>query len=151
MLGAPDVGKTSLIERYVHSVFSDRHHSTLGVKVDRKTVQIDETAVSLLLWDMHGESEGLEVPSNYLSGASAGILIFDRTRLETLEIAQSLGARLFEVSPDAKLYLVASKSDLEADLVAIEASTSGQSLDHTSAKTGEGVEDLFEKVARNAL
>ena len=147
MLGAPSVGKTSLVQRFVHSVFSEQHLSTLGVKVDRKTVEVDGQTVSLLLWDMHGEADGLEVPRNYLTGARAGLLVFDRTRLETYEVARSLGARFLEASPDAQVYVVASKSDLEADLSAMSELLGPATLEHTSAKTGEGVEELFVKVA----
>lgn len=36
MLGAFAVGKTSLVQRYVHSLFSDRYQTTLGVRIDKK-------------------------------------------------------------------------------------------------------------------
>lgn len=106
LLGAPEVGKTSLVARFVHSVFSEHQKSTLGVKVDRKTVELGEKTVSLLLWDMHGETEGLDVPANYYSGASAGLVVFDSSRPETLEVGHSLADRLMERSPDAQVVFV---------------------------------------------
>ena len=48
LLGAPGVGKTSLVRRYVHSVFSDQHKSTLGVKVDRKSISLGDLTVAML-------------------------------------------------------------------------------------------------------
>lgn len=151
MLGAPGVGKTSLVQRYVHSVFSETHLSTLGVKVDRRTVEVDGVDVAMLLWDMHGETEGLDVPRNYLTGACAGLLVFDQTRPDTFDTAHSLGARLLEASPDAKVYIVANKSDLAADQAALSGALGEKPLVHTSAKTGDGVEDLFLKVANGVV
>ena len=149
LLGAPGVGKTSLVQRFVHSVFSETHKSTLGVKVDRKTVTVDDRTVSLLIWDMHGETEGLAVPPNYLTGAAAGLVVFDRTRPETIEIAAGLAERLAEASPDAKIFFVANKADLDADLEALGAKLSGRETADTSAKSGAGVEELFAEVAQS--
>ena len=149
LLGAPGVGKTSLVARYVHSVFSEHHKSTLGVKVDRKTVQVGEQSVTMLIWDMHGEAEGLDVPPSYYSGAMAGLVVFDSVRPETIEVARSLGDRLIQSSPDAMIRLVANKSDLVDSSDAFTAEIDGAELHRTSAKSGDGVEELFVSVARS--
>ena len=151
LLGAPAVGKTSLIARYVHSVFSERHKSTLGVKVDRKSVHVDDETLAMLIWDMHGEAEGLEVPSSYFSGAMAGLVVFDRTRPETVAVARSLGERLVAASPDAQLFYAANKSDLDCDEAGMRAELKGLEAHATSAKSGDGVHDLFTTVARALL
>ena len=61
MLGGYCVGKTSLVKRFVHSIFSDKYLSTIGVKVEKKTVHIGDQEVNLLLWDIAGEDEEIEV------------------------------------------------------------------------------------------
>lgn len=156
MLGAPSVGKTSLVRQFVHSVFEDSYISTLGAKVERKNVEIDGKKVNLLLWDIHGETDGLIVTPSYLQGAHAAILVFDSMRPETIEMSLELGRRVSEQSPDAKLYAVANKSDLAVELdVALDvdawAALAGRPITLTSAKTGEGVEDLFVSIAANAI
>ena len=151
LLGEPGVGKTSLVQRFVHSVFSEKHKSTLGVKVDRKTVVLDGTSVALLIWDMHGETEGLSIPANYLTGTGAGIVVFDSTRPETVDLALNLGERLVAASPEAQIQYVANKSDLEFDQAALSAKLTDQQVTATSAKTGDGVEELFDAVARSVL
>ena len=50
MLGAFAVGKTSLVARWVHSTFSEKYLSTIGVKIDRKEVDLYWVPVHLLLW-----------------------------------------------------------------------------------------------------
>ncbi len=151
MLGAPAVGKTSLVRRFVHSVFSDEHHSTLGVKVDRKTVAVPGGVVTMLLWDIHGETEGLSVPESYLRGATAALLVFDASRPETIETAASLGQKVRQASPKAVQLAVANKADLDIDWALVD--PAAQALDvgmrlRSSAKTGDGVADAFAHLAR---
>ena len=56
MVGVFGTGKTSLVQRYVRSLFSAKYHSTVGVKIDRKQVQVGTEQVSLLLWDIEGRT-----------------------------------------------------------------------------------------------
>jgi len=152
MVGAPDVGKTSLVRRFVHSNFSNEYSSTLGVKVDRKLVMLDGAAVSMVLWDMHGETEGLDVPPGYLRGAGAAIGVFDTTRPETAKTAASLLQRVAEQSSRAITTAVANKSDLMAsDASNGDIQTLGtvtNSTPHeTSALNGDGVDELFTTIA----
>lgn len=146
LVGAPGVGKTSLVRRFVHQAFSDRYRSTLGVKVDRKSVAVDDRVVHLLLWDTHGEGDGLQVPESYFAGASAALAVFDSTRPETLDTADSLAARIRDASPDAVVSFAANKSDLLGSAEHQPASSVAASP--TSAKTGDGVEEIFGAIAR---
>jgi GTPase SAR1 family protein len=52
MLGGFSVGKTSLVKRFVESVFSETYLTTVGVKIDKKTVDLGDRAVNLILWDV---------------------------------------------------------------------------------------------------
>jgi GTPase SAR1 family protein len=55
MLGGFSVGKTSLVKRFVESVFSEAYLTTVGVKIDKKAVDLGDRAVNLILWDVAGE------------------------------------------------------------------------------------------------
>ena len=90
MLGATGVGKTSLVSRFVTSLFSDKYLTTVGVKVDKKTVPMDGEEVMLLLWDIYGQDEFQTVRSSYLRGASGYLLVADGTRQLTLDTAREL-------------------------------------------------------------
>ena len=57
VLGAFGVGKTSLVRRYVQSIFSDAYLTTVGVKIDKKNLNVGETPVTLILWDIAGEDD----------------------------------------------------------------------------------------------
>lgn len=150
MVGAPGVGKTSLVRRFVHSTFSDQYRSTLGVKIDRKVVVVEEALVTMLLWDMHGEAEGLDVPANYLRGSAAAVAVFDTTRPETVTVAADLLDRVLALSPGAYPVVMANKSDLDPDWAQVnQAATAINSATtfRTSAKTGDQVEDAFSAIA----
>jgi GTPase SAR1 family protein len=57
MLGSVGVGKTSLVRRFVESLFSDSYQATVGVKIDRKTLALSGVTLNLMLWDLQGEAE----------------------------------------------------------------------------------------------
>ncbi len=80
MLGATQVGKTSLVQRFVQTIFSDKYHPTVGVKIDKKQVVLGGRDVSLLLWDVQGEDETYTVRPSYLRGASGYLLVVDGAR-----------------------------------------------------------------------
>lgn len=153
LLGAPGVGKTSLIRRFVHQTFSEQHLTTLGVKVDRKTVSLPDANVVMLLWDMHGETADLEVPAAYLRGASAVLLVLDATRIhETLTTCLTLHERLLKMSPNAVVQWVINKADLIDDWTAVADAMVAAGLNmeravQTSALDGHGVEAVFMTVA----
>ena len=93
MLGAFAVGKTSLVQRFVKSLFSDRYLTTVGVKIDKKIVTVGDTEVSLVLWDLAGEDEFQSVQTSYLRGASGYLLVIDGTRALPPEDQQEIAVR----------------------------------------------------------
>jgi small GTP-binding protein len=153
MLGAFAVGKTSLVARYVESIFSERYHTTVGVKVDKKVVSLDRGEVTLMLWDLYGEDEFQPLSDAYFRGMSGYLLVVDGTRRATLEKALELHARIVESVGEVPFVCALNKSDLAseweiglADEKRIEALQG--SLIRTSAKSGAGVEDAFTRLAQ---
>jgi small GTP-binding protein len=115
MLGAFAVGKTSLVQRFVNSIFSDKYKTTLGVKIDKKTIAIENQDVDLILWDLAGEDEFMKVRSSYLRGSSGAILVADGTRPETLDIAVELNHKVNREVGHIPFILLVNKSDLQND------------------------------------
>jgi small GTP-binding protein len=157
MLGSFAVGKTSLVRRYVESIYSDVYQTTVGVKVDKKVVQAqDGREITLVLWDLYGEDEFQKMRWSYLRGASGFLLVADGTRRATLDKAVSLQQKAKEEAGELPFILVINKSDLvqeweldaalEADLLAKE-----WAILRTSAKTGEGVEAAFAQLTQKIL
>ena len=153
MLGGFAVGKTSLVSRYVHSIFSDKYLTTIGVKIDKKPVSLLRGEMELILWDIYGEDDFQKVRMSYLQGASAYLLVADGTRPATLEVANSLQRAAEQEIGKVPFVLALNKVDLadqwQVDLVALDqAGQLGWKVVRTSAKTGEGVDDAFLILAR---
>jgi small GTP-binding protein len=151
MVGAFSVGKSALIERFVHSIFSDRYLSTVGVKISKKMIDLDGADLTMVLWDMEGKDDYADVNMSYLRGAMGFFAVADGTRRETLTMALRLRKLALEVAGDVPHLIVINKADLDCDipddqLAALEAN--GIPVVKTSAKTGFAVEDAFTSLAR---
>lgn len=153
MLGAFSVGKTSLVRRYVESIFSDAYLTTVGVKIDKKTLTVDGRSLNLIVWDIAGEDEVSSIRMSYVRGAAGYLLVVDGTRPETLEVALSIQVRMASEVGTAPFILLLNKHDLKenwaiSDQRLAEPDLAGWVVRPTSAKTGEGVEAAFEELAR---
>ncbi len=156
MLGAFAVGKTSLVRQYVHSIFSDKYQTTVGVKIDKKTLELDSGAVDLILWDIHGEDAFQTVRTSYLRGASGILIVVDGTRRATLDTAFDLQQRARDTVGDVPIIFVFNKSDLSAEWELEEAEIDrlqheGIATVMTSAKTGRAVPETFDRLAQAML
>ena len=156
MLGSFSVGKTSLVRRFVESIFSDAYQTSIGVKVDKKVVRVNNQDVTLVLWDIHGEDVYQKIRMSYLRGMSGYLLVIDGTRRQTLDDALALNERVIQEAGKVPAILVFNKSDL-ADKWEIdstresELTAAGWNIVRTSAKTGDSVEDVFSKLAAAML
>lgn len=153
LVGHFGVGKTSLIRRFVHSKFSEEYISTIGVKVDKKTIQVGEVQMNMLIWDVAGESSLTKIPVAYLNGSHGFFYVFDLTRPSTYEALESETQMLREKFPAAALQILGNKVDLlspEAKL-AFETQMAGKYHHLSSALTGEFVEDAFGELGKEML
>lgn len=156
MLGTFAVGKTSLVRRFVESIYSDKYHTTVGVKVDKKVVLVGADEVSLLLWDIEGAETEHELRKSYLRGAAGYLLVADGTRNDTLYKALALQTRAEEAVGSVPFLLLFNKSDLaemwdidSREMAALE--QKDWQVINTSAKTGQGVEEAFLTLAQRVM
>lgn len=156
LLGGYAVGKTSLVERFVHRAFPDRYLTTVGVKLERRQVQIEVGTVELVLWDIHGEDEFQKVRPAYLRGAAGLMLVADGTRPETLEVTADILGRAEAVVGEVPRVLLVNKADLAAEWKVSPADLDawrarGVLVFETSARNGSRLEEaLVELAARVA-
>jgi len=148
MLGAFAVGKTSLIARFVESIFLDRYLTTVGVKISKKALQFNNQEWHLILWDLAGEDEFLQLRTSYLRGSSGYLLVVDGTRQATFDTALSIQQRVAEAVGNVPFVVLFNKSDLESEWdigtdAMAELTQRGWPWLKTSAKTGVGVEAAF--------
>jgi small GTP-binding protein len=157
MLGTFAVGKTSLVRRFVESIYTDKYHTTVGVKIDKKLIDMDETRkMMMMLWDVEGAESAHDLRKSYLRGASGYLLVADGTRKESLYRALEIQTRAQETLGLVPYIFLINKSDLieqweieERELVALV--EKGWHVIRTSAKSGAGVEEAFMMLAQKMM
>ncbi len=156
MLGGFAVGKTSLVSRFVHSLFSDTYLTTVGVKIEKKEVELGTDRVDLIIWDLYGEDDFQKIRTSYLRGSAGYLLVADGTRRSTLETAVALQDVAERAIGRVPFLLLVNKADLvtqwEMDDEALSQLTrKGWWILKTSAKTGAEVEAAFAAIAKAML
>jgi small GTP-binding protein len=158
LVGDFQVGKTSLIRRFVLDEFDDHHLETIGTKVSKKTINVDNPTeegllrVRLMVWDVMGRKEyGDLLREAYFYGAKGIVAVCDLTRPETVESLREWIGSVRHVTGGVPVHILANKADLEAavDEKAIaDLAAEYESPYHlTSAKTGKNVEVCFADIA----
>lgn len=161
MIGDFGVGKTSLIRRLVDRQFSDQYLSTVGVKISKKSIILENTkqqevvTAQLLIWDLEGHTKFKGIAPTYLQGASGVLIVADVSRTETVERISEHVKLFSSVNPKGSIIVALNKVDLideEKLALLVEISHSiGQdkvlAVYTTSAKTGKDVDEIFHKLA----
>ncbi|MCU0516298.1 MAG: GTP-binding protein [Oscillatoria sp. Prado101] len=165
LVGDFGVGKTSLIRRFVDRQFSDQYLSTVGVKISRKNVELEQAGqsakknVQLLIWDLEGHTKFKAIAPSYLQGASGAIVVADMTRPETVENLAERIQLVLSVNPKAAVIVALNKADLVEEEKLAKLAQSVQFTEKqrviaiytTSAKTGKDVDEMFQKLAQKMV
>ncbi|MFW9819195.1 MAG: Rab family GTPase [Candidatus Thorarchaeota archaeon] len=160
ILGDAAVGKTSLINRFVENSFSEDYRATLGANIVRKDVNLDNTKVRLIMWDLAGQEKYQVVRSLYFQGCQGALLVYDVTRYSTFESINSKWLRDFKkyVKKEGAYILIGNKSDLTDQRTVTEErgkeianKIKASHFIETSAKMGENIEEAFSLLVNQIL
>ena len=156
MAGSFGVGKTSLVRRYVESIFDEHYHTTIGVKIDKKEVLVEGQPVTMVLWDLAGRDDLAQVRKSHLRGAAGFILVADGTRAHTLDTAIELQERITYETGPVPFVLALNKADMTKeweirDPALDPVRSKAWTYLLTSARTGRSVEELFLNLAKKML
>ena len=159
VIGEGAVGKTTLVNRYVTGVFERDYKTTIGSQFAVKLTHISppesEYAVGIKLqaWDVAGQARFKAVRKMYYSGAAGIILVFDVTRRRSFtELAKWVAEADESIGTRVPMICVGNKTDLPDRAVPSDeakrwAEDQGFLYMESSAKTGEGVADMFTVLA----
>jgi small GTP-binding protein len=154
-LGEGAVGKTSLVGRYVYDSFEGDYLATIGTDIHVKTMNIDDTKVKLVIWDIAGQDDFAQLRKAYYQNASGAFFVCDTTRPETMDRIDEWIQALYSVTGEIPLVLVENKIDLESKMAQGRVDSVAEQHDltlvRTSAKEDENVERAFEKMTREML
>lgn len=156
MLGATSVGKTSLVARFVQSLFSEEYLTTVGVKIDKKVVATESGEVTLMVWDLAGDDDFQKLQMTYLRGAAGYLLVADGTRPASVRRAIELQGRVQAALGTVPFILALNKADLSdqwavSELQMAQWASQGWTIRKTSARTGQGVEESFRGLANKMV
>mmetsp|Transcript_18403 Transcript_18403/g.52149 ORF Transcript_18403/g.52149 Transcript_18403/m.52149 type:complete len:210 (+) Transcript_18403:33-662(+) len=149
------VGKTSIINRFLHGSFDCVYRSTIGVDFAAKTVTLGSSApVRLHLWDTAGQEKFRSLASMYIRDAAGVMVVYDVTSRDSfLSVPKWIGDIRAAHGDGPCIFLVGNKTDLSAEAeVSPEegeeaARLSGAEFVRVSAKAGSNIEALFQQVA----
>ena len=147
LLGASSVGKTSLVKQFVEGIFNEKYLTTIGVKIDKKMVSVENKQVQLMIWDIEGNDRYNAFQERYLRGAAGYIIVVDQTRASSLTDGLNIHSLASQFT-QCPAVLAINKNDLDAawSLNDSENANLSNCFDmhfSTSAKTGTQVEEMF--------
>ncbi|CAD6233545.1 unnamed protein product [Miscanthus lutarioriparius] len=165
ILGDSGVGKTSLMNQYVNSKFSNQYKATIGADFLTKEVQIDDRLFTLQIWDTAGQERFQSLGVAFYRGADCCVLVYDVNVTKSFEKLNNWREEfLIQASPsdpeNFPFVVLGNKIDVdggnsrtvsEKKAKAWCASKGNIPYFETSAKEGFNVEAAFECIARNAV
>lgn len=157
LFGAGGVGKTSLLIRYIKDYFSSDLKQTIGSNFLIKDVDIGDTNVRLLLWDIGGQEQFSKLRQIYFKGSNGAFGVYDVTNQPSLlKLPGWVSSIKKSVKKSIPMIIVGNKIDLSRSVDKSEAEDLAKRLNcvdyiETSAKTGDNVEEAFKKIAKACL
>lgn len=165
LIGDKMVGKTSVINRYVHDRFQGRYMGTIGLNVSTKDLEMTlnnkKYIIHLLIYDLASEETFEDLFGPFSKGASGAIFVFDLTRKNTLESIDDWVLRLNKLTSTniiSSSILIGNKSDLQ-DFREVqkeegtEKATEFNMIEYeeVSAKNNSYIEEVFLKITNKIL
>jgi small GTP-binding protein len=153
ILGSSGVGKTSILNRFLWSSFNPHGIATIGGTSQQKIIEVRGQSVTLNLWDTAGQERFRSLAPMYYQDSQAALLVFSVVAPDTLEATASWADEIKSMLQFVPiLVLVGNKTDMESRMVSFEQgqakATELQALYfETSAKTGQGINDIFYGIA----
>ena len=173
MVGSPNVGKTSLLARYVDNKFSEEYHQTIGANflikeidvskiIDKLEIKnpdlkkdIKEKGFKLYFWDLGGQQDKLIANEYYFVQAVGAMVVFSLNFYETFQDLDFWISKLKELSGDVPYILVGNKTDLrrevDKEIAENKAKELGVEYFETSAKLNQNVNTTFESISIKIL
>ena len=154
IVGDPSVGKSNLLMKFAHNKFTEEYQTTIGVEFGAKNIQLNNQIYRIQIWDTAGQENFRSITRAYFQKCVCAMVVYDITCRESFDHIKNWLQDIHEQSPKTVLIiLIGNKIDLEdkrkisTDEGKDVAAQNGLIFMETSAKTGEGVNEIFEKTA----
>ena len=157
LVGESGVGKTSIITQFIDQTFQEDIQSTTGGTFSTKSVVCDGGKVlKFEIWDTAGQEKYRSLTTMFYKDANAAVMVYDVTRKESFEELKNYwSGQIRDSSPENIILAIAGN---KSDLIEHEVVDEGEARDFakelgaifvsTSAKNSEGINNLFEEIAK---
>ncbi|KAK9353205.1 P-loop containing nucleoside triphosphate hydrolase protein [Lipomyces doorenjongii] len=167
LVGPSGCGKSSVLHRFVEGQWRVLTASTIGVEFSSKIIKVGtgvrRKRIKLQLWDTAGQERFRAVTRSYYRGTAGALLIYDATNPATFQMLPHFLSDLRNLAnPTVSLLLVANKSDKipsanaadvvpESDVVEFARQNGSIPILHTSALSGQNIDEAFSRLANMIL
>lgn len=162
IIGESNVGKTSILQRFIDNSFEKSFSTTIGIDFRSKTIHVDKQEIELQIWDTAGQERFFSITKSYYRGSDGIFLTFDLTSEDSFKALPKWISEVKEkLDEKVPIFLLGNKKDLLDDLE-IDTLNTTKSIKKiskelqvpwyaTSAKSGENIEEIFTDMARIIL
>ena len=154
IIGDPSVGKSNLLMKFAHNKFTDEYQATIGVEFGAKNIEINKKTYRIQIWDTAGQENFRSITRAYYKNSVCAMVVYDITNRSSFEHIVNWIEDVHNQSPKTvSIVLIGNKIDLEDKrVVSFDegndfAMKNGIIFMETSAKSGEGVDEIFKKSA----
>jgi Ras-related protein Rab-5C len=158
LLGDSSVGKSSLAVNFISKQFYEFQEPTIGAAFLNKTITIENKTINIEIWDTAGQERYKSLAPMYYRGAEGAIIVYDITNKDSFNGAKKWFNEIkSNGSENCQIILVGNKIDLEKHRNIEKEEVINfiieKNISHmlTSAKTGDNIELVFEKISRKIL
>jgi len=171
LLGEAAVGKSSLVLRFVNNDFQENKEPTIGAAFLTQKCRLEDKVIKFEIWDTAGQERFHSLAPMYYRNAQAAVVVYDVTKLTSLDKAKSWVKELQrQANPNIVIALCGNKVDLvhsatssdedeegaavvdarqvPTDEAHAYANEAGLLFFETSARTGDGVVEVFTEIAK---
>ena len=156
LIGDSNVGKTTIIGKFLDKNFSEKTLNTVGLDLKYANLNINNKKIKLQLWDTAGQEKFRSMTTSYYRGVNVIIIVFDVTSQISFEHVKDWMNNIKQFAKIGVMkVIVGNKIDLKDERIVtyVEGKNFAQSYNvkyfETSAITREGIVELFENICQD--
>ena len=115
MLGNQDVGKSSIIQKYVHDTYTENGNPTIGIDFKIKTIYHENNIIKLVIWDTAGQERYKSLTPHYLKACDVVVIVYDITCRTSFDSVSDWYEDMESIlnNETLKIIVIGNKADLE--------------------------------------